>query len=88
MKHFDKVVAEEIRFDLPNTSQRIFSIRNWHWLEAVSWIYFYSSSALIKARVLAISACGAAWRIVRIFLPPTLRERIKESLRQRGKADK
>lgn len=88
VKHFDKVVAEEIRFDLPNTSQSIFSIRNWHWLEAVSWIYFYSSSALIKARVLAISACGAAWRIVRIFLPPTLRERIKESLRQRGKADK
>ena len=77
---FDQVVAEELDLATVQLSPIVASKRNWRFLEVASWIYFYSSPILVRIRLLAVRV---VWTVVRMFLPPAWRDRIKQWSRRR-----
>jgi hypothetical protein len=91
VEQFDQVVAEELDLATVQLSPIVASKRNWRFLEVASWIYFYSSPILVRIRVLAVRvlvtiwvlAVRVVWTVVRMFLPPAWRDRIKQWSRRR-----
>ena len=79
-EHFDRVLADELGLVIPAGRNVSVSRRRWHFLEAASWIYYYTWPVLVGIRILGVRVRCHIWGVVREFVPLRVLDWVKAKL--------